>query len=135
MVERHAGCVEVLVVYTVYQHEMAEYIFGNGISPRHLLTCRKGIAHLVEVEVGSIVGKVAIRHVCIEELHGLALGTVEGVEAQGESPEVEVGTACGKVGFNLLAVFFVCNEMGVAVAGREKQEQGKNGNKGSTDAK
>ena len=74
-----AGSVKVLVIDTVYQHKMAEDVFGYHLAPGHLLAGGEGIAHLVEVKGRCVVGQVAVRHVSVEELHGLALGTAEGV--------------------------------------------------------
>ena len=57
------GSVEVLVVDTVYQHKMAEDVFGDHLAPGHLLAGGEGIAHLVEVKGRCVVGQVAVRHV------------------------------------------------------------------------
>ena len=75
-----AGGVEVLVIDAIDQYEMTEDVFGNGLAPWHLLAGSEGIANLVEEEFGSIVGEVAIRHVGIEELHGLFLCSTESVK-------------------------------------------------------
>ena len=75
-----ASSVEVLVIDTVYQHKMAEDVFGYHLAPGHLLAGSEGIAHLVEEKGRCVVGQVAVRHVGVEELHGFALGTAEGVE-------------------------------------------------------
>ena len=78
-VEGHAGGIEVFIIDAIDENEMAEDVFGDEFSPGHGIAGSEGIAHLLKVEVGGVVGEVAIRHVGVKELHGLALGTAEGV--------------------------------------------------------
>jgi len=61
---------------------VAENILRHLLAPRHLLARLEGIAHLLQKELRRIVRQVAVRHIGIQELHSLALGAAEGIEAQ-----------------------------------------------------
>ena len=76
----------------------------------------EGIANLVEKEVGGVVGEVAIRHIGIEELHGLTLGTAEGVEVHLRAENWKLSEARIVVISHLLTISSVGDKMGVAAA-------------------
>ena len=65
--------VEVLVVHAYRQYKMKKLPYRDTLSPRHVGTCLEGIVHIVKVKVGRIVSDIRQRHICIHELHCLAL--------------------------------------------------------------
>ena len=69
--EHKTGGIEVLVVDTDRQNEVAEDLVGH--LPTHLGAHIERGAHLVEEEVAIVVGYVVDGHVGVEETHGVAL--------------------------------------------------------------
>ena len=69
--EHKTGGIEVLVVDTDRQNEVAEDLVGH--LPTHLGAHIERGAHLVEEEVAVVVGYVVDGHVGVEETHGVAL--------------------------------------------------------------
>ena len=82
LVEDHLRTVQHFAVHTSRQHEVAEQLFGNLLSPRHLLGSSPGGPHVHQMIVARIVGNISQGHVRIEELQGLAF-----VERQIRAPQ------------------------------------------------
>ena len=60
-------CVQILVVHAIDDNEMAEDVVGNGSPPRESLPCFHRHLHLLFEKLEIVVGKVALRHVGVEE--------------------------------------------------------------------
>ena len=71
--ENRAAVIQVLVVHTHREDEMAEDIFRNALTPRHLGFRLEGSTYITQIKRPVVIGQVADRHVGIEEGQGLLL--------------------------------------------------------------
>ena len=71
VIEHEPRGIEVLVVGSQGQHEMAELPLGHV--PAHLLARLQGLAHVRQEEFRRIVGDIGQRHIGIQEFEGLLL--------------------------------------------------------------
>ena len=88
-IEHHSASVEVLVVDTHGEDEVAPFAFRNGASPRHLAACLKGAVDILEPEVTTIVHAVGEGHGGVEEGEGFVTGGLGRGCAGGEGEEGE----------------------------------------------
>ena len=72
-IEHLSGVIEILIVHTYRQHEMAEEQLRHFIAPTHLLSCLKSGAYILQEKRCRIVGYVSYWHVGIEEAQCLLL--------------------------------------------------------------
>ena len=71
--EDRTAVIQVLVVHTNREDKMAEDLFRNALSPRHLGFGLEGSTHITQIERPTVIGQVADRHVGIEEGQSLLL--------------------------------------------------------------
>ncbi len=82
VVKHHAAIVEILVVDAHRQYEVVKLAVGYFSSPGHFLTGSECCPDVIEIEAGAVVGDVGQRHVGVEKLHGVALGSRHGWHGQ-----------------------------------------------------
>ena len=88
-IEHHSASVEVLVVDTHGEDEVAPFAFRNGAAPWHLAACLKGAVDILKPEVAAVVHAVGEGHGGVEEGEGFVTGGLGRGCTGGEGEEGE----------------------------------------------
>ncbi len=65
--ENHAAFIQILIVDSYRQYEMAEDILWDAIAPRHLIPCLERGTDVFQIEIATIVRDVSNRHIGVHE--------------------------------------------------------------------
>ncbi len=116
-VKDHAALVQVLVVDTYGQHEVAEDVFRYAVAPRHFDPCTERTADVVEVELSVIVRDIPDRHIGVQECERLFFIGRHLLVKDGKQVSVgQGGLLCLEILFDFGTERVVRNEMLLSVA-------------------